>query len=595
MNIKPISFYNNSINKVQAEISRLTLKSKWISRVRLLLFILGGAFLYNLWGHWFYLIPLLIVIAILFLFFVKYNDHTDEELQINQNLKMINENEINHLNYKYQYKYDGSEYMKSLRLESNDLDLFGPGSLFQFINRGISDQGKLSLAKSLIAEHVKEEIEERQDAIKELSSWTEWRQLFLARQMNHPLTNTSQEILINWTKKTEFIRSISVFKFLGIILPILSIGIVWLYGLSKMSDQWFTISVLFILMIQGYLAYLASKKFKILGKISSELKSLSPCLQVIESKTFTSTFLKELASTVKSPIASKSIQSLTDLLSKYDYRLNPVVFIPLNFLTWFDIQLMIRLDRWQKDFNGNINQWYHALSEFEMLSSYATLAFNNPSWVYPELSDDWYTFDAKALGHPLIHAEKIVTNDFSQISPNHLALITGSNMAGKSTFLRSIGANMILAKAGSPVCALQMNWSAGKCLTSMRISDNLQEETSTFYAELKKIKIMLDAINSGEKVILLIDEMLRGTNTEDRKMGVHGFIKQLLARKAVGIIASHDTGIYEFSNAYPDQVFAYFFDSFIEHDQLKFDYKIKSGTVSSANASYLMRKIGIDI
>jgi DNA mismatch repair ATPase MutS len=256
---------------------------------------------------------------------------------------------------------------------------------------------------------------------------------------------------------------------------------------------------------------------------------------------------------------------------------------------------MIALFDWRKTFNGNIDHWYDSLARFEMFSSYGSLAFNKPEWCYPMIKNEWFTLETKEMGHPLISPSKMVTNNFSLTHPNHLALITGSNMAGKSTFLRSIGANMVLARAGSPVCASSFFWSPGQCLTSMRISDNLQEETSTFYAELKKVKKMIEAIKAHEKVILLIDEMLRGTNAEDRKLGVNAFVTQMIKANVVGIIASHDSTVYHFSNEFPDQVRPYYFDSHVENDELKFDYKIKSGTDTTANASFLMKKIGIDI
>ena len=195
----------------------------------------------------------------------------------------------------------------------------------------------------------------------------------------------------------------------------------------------------------------------------------------------------------------------------------------------------------------------------------------------------------------MLPKSKAVVNDFTMKSPNRIDLITGSNMAGKSTFLRALGTNMILAGIGSPVNAQSFILSPGKVMTSMRISDNLQEETSTFYAELKKIKAILDAVQQKLQVIILIDEMLRGTNTEDRKLGSRGLIHQLIQSGAVGIIASHDTALSTFKDQFDEAVKNYYFDSYIDQDTLKFDYKIKEGVCTSANASFLMKKMGIDI
>lgn len=590
----PRNYYSQKSYTLNKAIQELSNKSKWIGRSRLFIFILGIAFIWIAWGLLIPIIILIVVFVLLFTFLVNYNDATDRKQKLYQNLYHLSVEELKSLDHQFLHRPDGEKCMQSIGLESDDLDLFGKGSLFQFINRSISDMGNEEMARSLIGSI--ENIPSRQEAIQELSKKIDWILSFRAIQYSSPLSKQSKDFLLKWINENASHRLPAFYLVLSKILPLVSFVLVALYAFNFMSNQVFTLWILLILATQGYFASRAAKLFKQINHVSEELKSLSPCLESIEQESFDSSLLNEIKSNLLHPeTASKSIKKLNVILNRYDYRMNVVVFIPLNFFTWWDIQLMIALYEWRKSLKGNIDHWYDSLARFEMFSSFATMAFNKPEWCYPVIKNEWFTLETKDLGHPLIASTKLVTNNFSLIHPNNLALITGSNMAGKSTFLRSIGVNLVLANAGSPVCSSSFSWSPCICLTSMRISDNLQEETSTFYAELKKVKKMINAIKANETVILLIDEMLRGTNAEDRRLGVNAFVSQMIKANAVGIIASHDSTIYHFSNEFPDQVKPYYFDSHIENDELKFDYKIKPGTDTSANASFLMKKIGIEL
>ncbi len=594
MSSVPRNYYSQKSDSLNKFIQDLSVKCKWISRSRLIVFGMGILCIWLLWGQLIPITILSILFILLFIFLVRYNDATEDQLKLYQNLYLLTHEELKSLNHQFLHRPDGEKFIQSLLLETNDLDLLGKGSLYQFINRTVSDMGNEEMARSLLG--VPDNILFKQEAIQELSQKIEWILTFRAVQSSSPLSQKSKDFLAGWIKENASERIPAAFPLLSKILPFISVAWVGLYAFNYISNQVFTLGVLIILGVQGFFATWAAKLFKKINHINEELSALSPCLESIESESFKSPLLNEIKSKLVHPeMASKSIRNLNAILNRYDYRMNMVVFIPLNFFTWWDIRLMMELHNWRKSLKGNIDHWYETLAKFEMFSSYATLAFNKPDWCYPEINEHWFTLEVKDLGHPLIASAKVVTNNFNLSHPNHLALITGSNMAGKSTFLRSIGANIVLASAGSPVCASSFIWSPCTCLTSMRISDNLQEETSTFYAELKKIKKMIEAIKANDNVILLIDEMLRGTNAEDRRIGVNAFLSQMVKANSVGIIASHDSTIYHFSKEYPDRVKPYYFDSHVVNDELKFDYKIKSGTDTSANASFLMKKIGIEI
>ena len=253
------------------------------------------------------------------------------------------------------------------------------------------------------------------------------------------------------------------------------------------------------------------------------------------------------------------------------------------------------LEKWKEYNKQDISNWFKGLADMEAISSTGNLAFNHPEWVFPEFSNEDAVFESNELGHPLIPTDKRVTNSFSTKDVNQLNLVTGSNMAGKSTFLRSIGINMVLAMMGAPVCARQLTLSPMKVMSSMRISDNLEESTSTFYAELKKLKEIIEAVNRNEKVFLLLDEILRGTNSADRHIGSKSLIKQLIHHKAAGVLATHDLELAKLAEIYPENIKNYHFDVQVTNEELYFDYKLKTGICQSMNASILMKKIGIEL
>ena len=256
---------------------------------------------------------------------------------------------------------------------------------------------------------------------------------------------------------------------------------------------------------------------------------------------------------------------------------------------------MLLLEKWKVTNKQQVKKWYEGLAAFESLSTLGNLSFNHPNWCFPILADDKGIFITKEMGHPLIPADKIVNNTFSTDGIGKINLVTGSNMAGKSTFLRSIGVNTVLAMAGAPVCAEELTLHPTRIISTMRVNDNLEESTSTFYAELKKLKTIIEAVNNGENVFLLLDEILRGTNSLDRHTGSEALLKQLIKHNAVGLLATHDLELAKLINQYPSNITNYHFDVQVNNEELYFDYKLKRGICQSMNASLLMKKIGIEL
>jgi DNA mismatch repair ATPase MutS len=327
------------------------------------------------------------------------------------------------------------------------------------------------------------------------------------------------------------------------------------------------------------------------------LKSYVEIIKLIEEENFTSEKLTELKNALinKNGNAQQQIQVLSNLVNRLDFRLNLMVAGPLNLFFFWDIWQSIKLENWKKQNINHISLWFETMAQFEAIASLSNSCFNNPDWILPEIITDHFQLKTQGLGHPLIPENRRICNDLEIDKSGKIVLVTGSNMSGKSTFLRTCGINIVLAMTGAPVCAKKMKISHVVVFTSMRIIDSLEENTSSFYAELKRLATIIKTVEQKEKVFLLLDEILRGTNSNDRHIGSVALIKQLIKNDSIGIIATHDLALSQLGNELPDQIDNYNFDVKIENDELYFDYKLNQGICKSLNASILMKKMGIKI
>jgi DNA mismatch repair ATPase MutS len=328
-----------------------------------------------------------------------------------------------------------------------------------------------------------------------------------------------------------------------------------------------------------------------------ELEALSQSIETIEKESFASPLLVSLQQhfIADDGKASQKLKQLKKILDKLDIRYNIVLSAPLNLWLLWNLQQVLDLEKLKKNNTAAISNWFTVLGTYEALNSFANVHFNSPGWAFPLITEKHFSIEATELGHPLINASKRVNNFINIHQKGEVMLVTGSNMAGKSTYLRSIGINTILAMAGAPVCAKHFSISPVQVISSMRIADNLEESTSTFYAELKKLKTVIDNVNAGEKVFVLLDEILRGTNSLDRHTGSVALVKQLIKQQAAAIIATHDIALAELEKEYPANILNYHFDVQVNNEELYFDYKLKPGVCTSLNASILMKKIGIEL
>ena len=594
----PLEIYQQQIDNHRKELGKLEKKRSLFGWLRF--FSMGTAFVI-LWLLWSKGLPILLPIPFLligfFLFILRKDIENNDAIENLQRLIKISETEIEVLRHHFTDLPDGAEFKPEHHEYANDLDIFGRASLYQYINRCTSEQGKKLFADWLLAPASDEIILQRQTAVKELESQIEWRQQLQSYGLEKPITKSIEYKINAWLKEPfQFINK-PTWRVLRFLLPGISLTLLVLHLAGIITASVFYPAILLMLLISFGISKQVMPAYTHLDKAATQLETLSKSISWIEEIHFKSGLLFQLqkAYLQNSRSSSRTIRNLKNILDRFDIRLNPLVFIPLNTFLFWDIQQVMILENWKKENKEHIGDWFHSLAEIESLSSLANLSFNHPGWGFATISKEHGTLIADELGHPLIPKEKLVTNSFSTEGNEGLNLITGSNMAGKSTFLRSVGVNIVLAMMGSPVHARSFTVSNMRVISSMRVSDNLEENTSTFYAELKKLKEVIEAVYKDEKVILLLDEILRGTNSADRHTGSKALIKQLIHHQAVGLIATHDLELAKLADEFPGQLHNYHFDVQVAGDELYFDYKLKKGVCTSMNASLLMKKIGIEL
>ena len=535
------------------------------------------------------------VALILFTWLVIKYESTEKRRKRYLHLAEINRLEIKCLEGDFSGFKTGEEYAERDHPYSYDLDIFGKASLFQYICRTTSRPASDLLAEYLKQPAVREVILQRQGAVAELQQMTDWRQEMMTLGHLNAGAGSDPAPLMQWLRSEDaFIRtrrekiitgSLSLLALASVILVISGLP-------AAIIAPVFTVN--FILYFTRFKKI--SKLQEQVSRSSELLRAYSEIIRLIEDRDFAATVLHNLQSHFKGEIsASQRIRQLSRLVGRLDSRLNVLVSIPLNLLFFTDIHFCLALEKWKREHSARIPEWFAAMSEFEVLASLANMAFNNPEWVYPEVTDDYFVLKAEKMGHPLIPAGRRISNGFDAEGAGKAIIVTGSNMSGKSTFLRTCGVNAVLAFAGAPVCASAFAISLVRLHSSMRISDSLEENISSFYAELRRLRAIIAGAESDPRAFLLLDEILRGTNSDDRYTGSVALIKQLTGYGSVAMVATHDLRIAGLEIEIPDAIENYHFDVKVNGEELFFDYKLTPGVCSSFNASLLMKKMGIKV
>jgi hypothetical protein len=600
--------YQSNVEKQQNEINSLKRKLNKISFSRLGLFIaeiLIVALIINIGFSWFFG-ALTVIPVLLFLLLVKKQSAVQTELTYAGQLLWVYQNEVDLLSGKRNGYDDGGAYEDEHHPYASDLDIFGPGSLFALINRCNTNNGLNILAGNFSNPNDKETILQRQEAIAELTTHIDQTFHFRAELQDHKpgqlkvvkdkLEHQLPEQL-KFTKKGFLRAYVAAVPFITIGLLILAIvfgGYLWkVLGFVVIFNAGLTFS---------FLANINKVYYGFSGS-SNLLNSFAGTIKWTEDVAWKSTYIQSLfnggtqvsAESGKPHIpVSAQIKQLSSIIVAFDARLNIILSAVLNLFLLWDLRCSVNLSKWHQRSSGELVAGLYRISQFEELISLATLNYNEPDWTFPEIADTFH-LDVVALGHPLIREAARVTNDFSVLGKPTADIVTGSNMAGKSTFLRTVGINMVLAFAGAPVCANSMSVSIFKVLSYMRIKDSLNDQTSTFKAELNRLKMILDAIQKDRNSFVLIDEMLRGTNSKDKYLGSKVFIEKLIGEQTPALFATHDLQLSEMEDSYTTQVRNYHFDIQFTEGEMSFDYKLKHGPCKTFNAALLLKQIGLTL
>ena len=591
-------FYQNRLAELNTQLHKLKQRKSSFAWLRLGAIAAIVFAFYLLWS----LGVVYVVIATILLLFIFtrliYADLKNQsKIEHTSKLININENELKFFAGDYYDFETGAEHIPKEHPYSNDLDIFGRASVFQYINRTTSEPGSSRLADYLKSPASIDDIFKRQIATKELSTKIIWVHDLMAEGKKNKITFSTKNRMENWMKEPPVFSNFKPWKWLRYLLPAIILSIVALYAFDVVSATALLFSLLIFLVIAYQLNKYIAPVHQQLSNVAKEFETLSSSISAIERERFESPLLKNLQSVFieQNNKASDDIYKVKKLLDKLDTRYNLVLAFTLNPLLLWNLQQVLDLEKWKASQKSSFNSWLDTLADFEALNSFGTLYFNHPGWIFPTILPEYFSIAGEEIGHPLIPVEKRVDN-FIDIPTNaELMLVTGSNMAGKSTYLRSIGVNVVLAMAGAPVCARSFSVSHVQLISSMRITDNLEESTSTFYAELKKLKTIIEKVNAGENVFILLDEILRGTNSLDRHTGSKALIKQLIKKKAAAIIATHDLELANLKEEFSKNILNYHFDVQVSNDELYFDYMLKPGVCNSLNASILMKKIGIEL
>ncbi len=587
--------YEALSHKYQQELNKKRLQIRFISWLRLAFFLaVIPVFIYLVPVS--HLIGWITVFACLsaFLFLVQRSVSFEKQLKYLQNLVDINTNEIKGIHRDFGPFDPGTEFIHPDHDYSYDLDLFGENSFFQFLNRTVTSGGKNRLAGSVQKSNLDAEtIRQKQLAVNELAEALDWRQQFLASGRNAE-SDRSSNLIFNHEDVIQ-LKHASFLKTTLFILPATTILLGALWAVGFIPNHFFYLAVfaqwmLFLLYSRTISVF--SKAFGVKTKLLNQYADL---LFLIEKKEFQSEYLiaqKDILFNHGKP-ASQITSSLQKILNELDYRQNILIGFVLDSILLWDIRCIYRLYQWQKNYGDKLGKWFEVIAEIDSLISLANLNYNHPEWSVPTIYPGGFTIQAENLGHPLIAAGKRIDNHFDLCNGEQVVIVTGANMAGKSTFLRTVGINLILASQGCKVCATSFGFSPVRLFTNMRTTDNLMKDESYFYAELLRLKYMLDLLRNGESLFIIIDEMLKGTNSIDKLNGSVELLKQLVQLKTHCMVATHDLKLTELAEHFPGIIKNQCFEVNLAGDELQFDYKLKNGVTSTMNATFLMKKMGI--
>ncbi|MDR0697903.1 MAG: DNA mismatch repair protein MutS [Tannerella sp.] len=549
-------------------------------------------------------LSVLIVIAaiflLLFLVLIVYHAKLHDRRTYEEGYIRLCENELKALDYDFS-AFDGApEHADTQHSFSFDLDLFGENSLFQSVNRTVTQMGREQLINRFKRpSDDKNEILTYQKGTLEISKMHCFRHKFYIT--GEIISKEKKDIKYLFSEDGDNQKRISdniLFKVMIWLTPA-----IWaLLIAGYMFDIVNTGAIYIYFVVSFLLANLPAKRIQTLhaslGKTENILNTYSTLMEQIEKENFSSIILQTYKQKLngkkakKKTSASSAIKRLSRYIGALDQRFSAIGII-LNLVYMRDTRQAIGIEKWKSEYSGEMKGWFDALGAIDVFCSFGTFAFNHPDYIYPSISESYFFMEGKGLGHPLLHRDKCVCNDIQIPRSKYFLIITGANMAGKSTYLRTAGVNFVFACMGIPVYAETLTVYPAHLVTSLRTADSLISNESYFFAELKRLKTIIDRLNANERLFIILDEILKGTNSIDKQKGSINLIKQLIKKGSCGIIATHDLLLGTLSATFPDNVYNRRFEADIKNDELIFTYKIRDGIAQNMNATFLMKKMGI--
>ena len=594
--MNPENHYTERLSLTEGQLQQVKKQIFRISMLRLALFIAGIAGLYFFFNQTTLLIicicltflPLFILVKIHNRFFIR-KEWLETQARIIQE-------ELQALSGDYSSFEDGKEYVNPEHPYSFDLDIFGRRSLFQSINRTCTFFGKVRLAEWLQNHlHEKTSIEKRQEMVREISEHTLFREQFRVAGLVHHGQSSDAEKIQAWSQSpAQYLHAGWVKAFIWGVPVINSLLLITsLAGWTSFS--WLGLSFGIFLVLSFGIIKRATYIQETYGKQLKSLNGYARLIALAKAEDWKSAGMQELMERFnlngQSPI--QALQQLSKELDRLDLRNNQFLYVLLEGSIFFQLQEIVRIERWKARYGQRISKWLDTVGELDALCSLGTFAYNHPQYTYPELTEKPFCFLATQMGHPLMPASQCVKNDATIPSRPFFLIITGANMAGKSTYLRTIGVNYLLACIGAPVCCERLKLHPNQLITSLRTSDSLSDNESYFFAELKRLKRIIDLLNQGQQLFIILDEILKGTNSMDKQKGSFDLIRQFMQLKANGIIATHDLLLGSLIKQFPEEIRNYCFEADIKENELTFSYKLREGVAQNMNACFLMKKMGI--
>lgn len=596
--MNPANYYTERLALADGQLRKIKRQIARVSVLRVVLFIAGLAGIYCFFHRHTLLIFSICLTFLPFFILVKLHSRLFYRKKWLEAQIRVQKEELQALAGDYSCFDDGQTYVQPEHPYTFDLDVFGKRSLFQAMNRTCTSFGKDCLAQWL-QHHLCEPsaIRTRQQMVQDMSRRPLFREQFRVTGLVHQGTTSDGEKLRAWSQSpAQYLHSTWVKAFTWGV-PVIN-GLLLLTSLiGWTSFTWLGLSFGLFLILSFGIVKRATYVQETYGKQLKTLNGYAQLIALAKKEQWEAPGMQRLMNRFDMDGASpiEALQQLSRELDRLDLRNNQFLYVLLEGSIFFQLQEIVRIERWKARYGQHITGWLETIGELDALCSLGTFAYNHPDYTYPELAEKPFCFLATRMGHPLMPPAQCVKNDATLPSRPFFLIITGANMAGKSTYLRTIGVNYLLACIGAPVCCDKLVLYPHQLVTSLRTSDSLSDNESYFFAELKRLKRIIDMLNQGQRLFIILDEILKGTNSVDKQKGSFELIRQFMRLKANGIIATHDLLLGSLIEQFPDEIRNYCFEADIQNNELTFSYKLREGVAQNMNACFLMRKMGITL